>query len=152
MHTIKYIIIISYGRFILFEQIDKTFYKPAANCASFITSNQRIHAWISAFAEIIYNGEGKRDKHVSWIDKKDNNDNKIVQTEFVVSDKSIGALDYGQDNCMYKIVLYLTTGKIVIQGRDWETFCDEKFNSCMKIVEGHIQKQAGTDKIFSKGR
>jgi len=110
------------------------------------------HAWISAFAEIIYDGEGKRDKHVSWIDKNDNNDNKIVQTEFVVSDKDIiGAVDYGQ-YCLYKIVLYLTTGKIVIQGRDWETFCDEKFNSCMKIVEGHIQKQAGTDKIFSKGR
>jgi hypothetical protein len=58
------------GRLIQIEHIDKSFYRGRSNCTSFITSNKRVHAWISAIAEVIYNGEGKKNSNVAWIDKK----------------------------------------------------------------------------------
>ncbi|VDI57496.1 Hypothetical predicted protein [Mytilus galloprovincialis] len=68
---------------------------------------------------------------VNWIDKKDNND-KIVQTEFILTDKTKEILE--DDNFIYKIIVYLTTGKIMIQGKHWENFCDNKFEECKSLV------------------
>lgn len=105
----------SNSRIIPFEAIDKDIYKANANCACFITSEKRIHAWIAAVAELIFVAEGKNEKNMfNWIDKKDNTD-KIVQTHFILTDKTKEILE--DDNFIYKIIVYLTTGKIMIQGK-----------------------------------
>ncbi|CAG2244037.1 unnamed protein product [Mytilus edulis] len=134
----------SNGKIIPFEYIDKSFYKQKGNCASFITSNTRIHAWISAFGDLIYNKEGNG-FDVTWIDKKAENE-KIIQTEFVVSN----SLD-SDDDFLYKIIIYLTTGKILIQGKGWETFCDNKFQACKQLVDNLISKldKKGNDNCVS---
>ncbi|CAG2243827.1 unnamed protein product [Mytilus edulis] len=123
--------------------IDKSFYKQKGNCARFITSNTRIHAWISAFGDLIYNKEGNG-FDVTWIDKKAENE-KIIQTEFVVSN----SLD-SDDDFLYKIIIYLTTGKILIQGKGWETFCNNKFQACKQLVDNLINKdKKGNDNCVS---
>ena len=119
------------SRLIQIEHIDKSFYRARSNCTSFITSNKRVHAWISA---VIYNGEGKKNSNVAWIDKKDNHNN-IVQTEFVVSDKNS---DFRDDDLMYKVLIYLTTGNILIQGKNWELVCDNEFSACKSLVDLYV--------------
>lgn len=119
------------GRVIPFEQIEKGFYKSTANCVTFVTNNKRIHMWIHAFAELVYNQEGKGEKFVRWIDKKDQND-KIVQTEFIVYDEDNDPLL--DDAHLYKVIVYITNGKIMIQGKEWEDFCDRKFQQSLAIV------------------
>ena len=121
------------GKTIPFEEIDMSLYKTNANCVCFITSNSRIHAWISAIAEVIYLQEGSGNKNVVWTDKKDNK-NKIVQTEFVISDNCISDCT-DPDDFMYKVIIYLSTGKILIQGKLWESFCNQQFKKCKLKVD-----------------
>ncbi|CAG2207351.1 unnamed protein product [Mytilus edulis] len=122
------------GKVIPFEEIDLGLYKPNANCACFITSNSRIHAWITAIAEVIYIKEGKGNKNVVWTDKTDSN-NKIVQTEFVISDSNtLESKVVDPDDFLYKVIIYLTTGKILTQGKLWESFCNHQFEKCKLLV------------------
>ena len=44
----------SSGRIIHFETVDKTIYQGRANCTCFVTSEDKIHYWIIALAEIIW--------------------------------------------------------------------------------------------------
>lgn len=108
-------------------------YKTNANCVCFITSNSRIHAWISAIAEVIYLQEGSGSKNVVWTDKRDNK-TKTVQTEFVISDNCISDCT-DLDDFLYKVIIYLSTGNILIQGKLWESFCNQQFKKCKLKVD-----------------
>jgi len=52
----------------------------------------------------------------------------MIQTDFIVSDNNSTSSDTN-DDFLYKVVVYLTTGKIMIQGKSYEAFCDGYFNT-----------------------
>ena len=118
----------SSGRLIPFESIDKSLYKKQANCVCFITSNGRIHAWISVLAERLCNQLGSTPEYdVSWKDQKENE-----CTEFRVHDgRSVSA---SSDDFLYKVIVYLSTGKIMIQGKAYEYWCSQEFLPCLETV------------------
>ena len=72
-------------------------------------------------------------KDVIWRDRKDSND-FITQTEFIVTDSK----EDEDDNFLCKVIVYLTTGKVMVQGSEWEMFCDNYFNKCLNIVNDQI--------------
>lgn len=97
-----------------FEAIDKTIYKSSGNCVCFITSEKRIHAWMRSIAQRLYFDLRSTNKYnVIWRDHKDKS--AIIHTEFIVSDSLIDTEDTG-DDFLYKVIVYLTTGKVLIQG------------------------------------
>ena len=49
-----------------------------------------------------------------------------------MSEKSENVTD--NEEILYKVVFYLTTGKIMIQGKAWESICDKHFNKCLQLV------------------
>ena len=120
------------GKFIPFEAIDLTLYKRAANCTSFVTSRTRIHHWItvigqrlSAISDVVF--EWKHDEP--------------TKTEFAVHDKRLGS---EEDELDYRITVYLTTGKILIQGRRYEQWCDREFGLCLDMVNNMASQLAPT--------
>jgi len=67
---------------------------------------------------------------VAWRDVR-NDKSIMIQTDFIVSDNNSTSSDTN-DDFLYKVVVYLTTGKIMIQGKSYEAFCDGYFNTCLK--------------------
>lgn len=121
----------STGRLIPFEQIDKSIYKKKANCVCFKTTNNRIHAWIIALHESLYLGFGVNGKYkVVWRDHEED-DKHIISTEFILSDHDE---EFG-DVLKYKVFVYLTTGKIMVQGTAYEKWCDSEFDKCRQKVD-----------------
>ena len=119
-----------------FEAIDKTIYKSSGNCVCFITSEKRIHAWMRSIAQRLYFDLRSTNKYnVIWRDHKDKS--AIIHTEFIVSDSLIDTEDTG-DDFLYKVIVYLTTGKVLIQGKCHEEFCDNEFPKCLGLVNEYI--------------
>ena len=100
------------GKLLPYELIDKSIYRQAAHCVCFITSNERVHAWISSLAHCLYLTSDSRYK-VEWRDRKEKD--SIVQTEFMVRDLCNNG-EFEGDDFLYKVIVYLTTGKILVQG------------------------------------
>lgn len=56
-----------------------------------------------------------------------------------MSEKSENVMD--NEEILYKVVFYLTTGKIMIQGKAWESFCDKYFNKCLQLVNDQYNSE-----------
>ena len=120
----------SAGNYIPFESIDKSIYTDQGNCACFITSEDRIHYWISAIAQILWVKSGDK-FDIIWRGRKDDKRNIINQTEFIVHDKQ----NPTDEDFLYKVIVYLTTGKVFIQGKEGQHFCDNYFEPCLRFSE-----------------
>ena len=111
-------------------------YKNNGNCVCFITSEKRMHAWLKAVAHILYYDLGnKPNNNVIWRDRTEKS--SIVHTECIVSDNTVG-LDSGDDDFVYKVIFYLTTGKIMIQGKGYDLFCGQIFKECFRLVNEYL--------------
>ena len=119
------------GKSIPVEEINYGLYKKAANCVCFLTTNQRILAWISTLAQRLCYEKGQEDDklEVIWRDVCEDGSSK-VQTEFIVSKKQPAS----EGEFCYKVIVYLTTGKIMIQGKDYMSWCENEFPHCVKMV------------------
>ena len=55
------------------------------------------------------------------------------------------------DDFLYKVILYLTTGKVLIQGKGHEEFCDNEFPKCLGLVNEYtnIPYTANNDIVHS---
>ena len=120
----------SAGNYIPFESIDKSIYTDQGNCACFITSEDRIHYWISVIAQILWVKSGDK-FDIIWRGRKDDKRNIISQTEFIVHDKQ----NPTDEDFLYKVIVYLTTGKVFIQGKEGQHFCDNYFEPCLRFTE-----------------
>lgn len=123
---------LSSGRNIPFEAIDNKLYKANSNCTCFITSERRIHAWIKALAEILYIDQSKGD--VIWRDHKDESDTHIVHTEIIIYDGKKPESD-SEGDISFKVIIYLTTGKVMVQGKKFELFGELYFDKCLQLVK-----------------
>ena len=138
----------NYGRLIPFEKIDKSIYKAKANCTCFITSEESIQLWIISLTKHLWE-DFKGQFHTGWVEKKDDSD-AICQTEFIVSDvKSSDSKD--EDDFLYKVIVYIQTGKIMVQGRAWKLFCDSVFAQCLEYVTKIKSKYVEKDNIQTIG-
>ena len=114
-----------------FEAIDKKIINREETVC-FITSEKRIHAWMTSIAQPLYFELGSTNRYnVIWRDHKEKS--SIIHTEFVVSDSSIDTEGTG-DDFLYKVILYHTTGKVLIQGKGHDEFCDNEFPKCLGLV------------------
>lgn len=119
------------GKRIPFEQIDKSLYKKQANCVCFLTSETRIHGWIVTLAERLYGSLRQSGRcNVVWNDKEGTDG--WEHTEFSVYDSEIASQD--GDDFMYKVIVYLTCGKIMVQGKQYESWCDDEFETSLTTV------------------
>ena len=124
------------GRLVPFETIDTSIYTANSNCTCFLTSEKRVHAWIQALAETLYIDLGSDPKYVvAWRDVR-NDKSIMIQTEIIVSDNNSTSSDTN-DDFLYKVVVYFTTGKIMIQGKSYEAFCDGYFDTCLNQVNNY---------------
>jgi hypothetical protein len=82
---------------------------------------------------------------IVWRERKEGKSDNISQTEFIVSDK-LSTSD-NEDDFIYKVIVYLSTGKVMIQGREWQHFCDHVFEKCLKNIVGTLD---GHDQTFLK--
>ena len=101
-----------------------------ANYTSFLTSEKRMYYWIATVADVLWT-KGDNTFDINWRDRKEPNES-ISQTELIVSEKSKNVTD--NEKMLYQVVFYLITGKIMIQGKAWESFCDKHFNKCLQLV------------------
>ena len=126
-----------------FERIDYSLYRDAANCAVFITSINRILVWIHALGVLLVKEKGgNHNINVNWNDTKSND--TIEKTEFEFhSTESLG--DYEGDTLLYKVIVYLTTGKIMIQGKGYRAWCENQFQKTLKFFDNCIQNPNQTD-------
>ena len=131
------------GAVLPFEAIDKTIFKSRGNCVCFITSEKRIHAWMKSIAQRLYFELGSTNKYnVIWRGHKEKS--SIIHTECIVSDSSIDTEGTGVD-FLYKVILYLTTGKVLIQGKGNEEFCDNEFPKCLGLVNEYTNIPSTTN-------
>ncbi|VDI81985.1 Hypothetical predicted protein [Mytilus galloprovincialis] len=116
-----------------FEKIDLSLCRKAAYCTIFITSRERMHFWLHALGQsIIIGNKNNPSVKVDWHDSTAQGITE--RTEFEVhSSESIG--DYEGDTLMYKVIVYLTTGKIMIQGKFFQQWCLNEFEKTLQIVE-----------------
>jgi hypothetical protein len=102
-----------------------------------LTSESRIHAWIKALAEVLYIDLGSTsDSKVVWRDHKDKSN--IVHTEFTVNDKCKEADTSNED--MFKVIAYITTRKVIIQGKGYAIFGTKFFSKCLNLVNAYVTK------------
>ena len=119
------------GKTIPFEDIDISLYRKQANCVSFITSTNRIHAWVLVLAERLYGVLNLSDEYnVVWVDKA--GADGCAQTEFCVHDGNAESED--GDDFLYKVIVYLSCGKVMVQGKRFKDWCDEEFALCLAAV------------------
>ena len=130
------------GKLIPVEEIVLGLYKKGANCVCFLTNEERIHGWISILAERLYNEKGQNDERyeVIWRDVYEDTTPNKLQTEFIVSKKQIET--ESESTFVYKVIVYLTAGKIMVQGKEFSTWCKEEFNVCLKMVDQLMSSNA----------
>ena len=106
------------GKIIPYEACDINLYKRQARCTCFVTTHKRIHSWVVAIGEGL---AATANIQVQW--KAD-----AVKSEFIVDETET------DDEVAYRIVVYTTTGKILIQGKRYTSWCDEQFAMCLSKV------------------
>lgn len=89
IHNLKkiYVVNVSYrknqksnnGTPLPLEKIDESIYKNYANCTCFVTTENRVHLWIAALADIVW-VEASDTNDIVWRDRTDKTGDKINQT------------------------------------------------------------------------
>ena len=119
------------GRVIPFEAIVPGLYRANAHCSCFITNESRMHPWISAVADILYKESCSNDTlSIMWQDTM--GENAVQSTEFIVYEH-LDSIDT-EDDFLYKVIFFLTTGKIMVQGKAYNKWCRELFSTCLDTV------------------
>ena len=107
-------------------------YNKQANCTVFLTSVKRMHFLLFALASRLYEHKGQKEEYVvQWYDFLDNG--MPQHTELLVSVPCNEEND--TDSFEYKVIVFLTTGKIMIQGAKYNNWCSEEFYETLKIVD-----------------
>ena len=115
-----------------YETIDYSIYREAANCVVFLTSVSRMHFWILAFVQgLVKIKQGSQDHQVKWTDFP-LGDEKPEKTEFQVYVKDD---EYEEEFVLwYKVIVYITVGKVMVQGKGYRSWCEEEFPITLDIV------------------
>jgi len=115
-----------------FEAIDLSIYRPSAKCLAFSTSEDRLLLWITAFQYRYHELTGNAaDFKVTWAEQDSPSSaskcDKIIihLTRFTST---------GEEQ-LVTITVYLTTGRIQIQGKKYEEWSKFEFPVLLNIVK-----------------
>ncbi|MES9902417.1 MAG: hypothetical protein ABW168_07010, partial [Sedimenticola sp.] len=123
----------NHGRLMPFESIDTSLYEKKAFCTCFLTSEERIYIWTYVLAQKLYVQLGNSDNYiVNWSDFPLTG--TPAQTEFIV--RTTKSPD--DDDLLYKVIIYFTTGKVMIQGKDFTRWCFDQFDLTKQEVDNHM--------------
>ena len=74
-----------------------------------------------------------------------------VQTEFILKENVIDS----EEDVLHKVIVYFTTGKIMVQGKAYQTWCDEEFSETLdlvnKIMQNPTESSCEDNQILSGG-
>ena len=115
---------------VLFEEIDLSTYKPTAKVASFQTSEDRLLLWIKIFAVRYFDLLNNNGYRVSWQEQESyscpNKSDKIIL--------HICAVDNNTEDRLLTISIFISTGRIMIQGKKFAEWSRDEFPTLLSIV------------------
>jgi hypothetical protein len=115
-----------------FEKINATLYEESANIATFFTSEERLLPWLRALGILFFDNIGKMNEiKITWQDHPENWDNP----DNVQNSVKIEVIDAESDSLLYNVTVFITTGTIRIQGKNFELFTNYHFPLLLKLVE-----------------
>lgn len=115
------------SRNVQFEQIDNEIYKKEAKLSGFLTSEERIVHWLNVFSHRYFQQlAGTNDFFVTWEDVSTSDEDK--------SDKVIITIIYKKHK-LINITVFLTTGRIQIQGYYHMFWVEKEFNNILNAVD-----------------
>ena len=80
------------------------------------------------------NIDGHEQYTIIWKDTYLEGDTHPMSTEFIVGENESSGKD---DDFLYKVVIFLTTGKIMAQGKTYNKWCKEHFQKCRERINGN---------------
>ena len=115
-----------------YESIDLSVYKPSAKCLGFTTSECRLLHWITTFAQRYHslltgNASGYK---VIW-KEQDNNHSASKCDKIVINLLKETA---SPDELLVVITVFITTGRILVQGKGHEDWSKHEFPALLDIV------------------
>lgn len=115
---------------VLFEEIDLSTYKPTAKVASFSTSEDRLLVWIKTFAIRYYNHLNTMGYRVSWQEQESyscpTKSDKIIL--------HIYALEDNNEEQIITLSIFISTGRIMVQGKRFAEWSHDEFPTLLSIV------------------
>lgn len=121
-----------------FESIDHTIYKATANCLGFSTSENRLPLWIAALQhryEIIGNAAAYK---VAWEEE----DNPTLSSKCEkITIRLLENTRTGEEEKLVVITVYVTTGRILVQGKKFEEWSKYEFPMLFNKVENLDKKK-----------
>ena len=98
-----------------------------------------MHFWILALVQrLVQIKQGSQDHQVKWTDFP-LGDEKPEKTEFQVYVKDD---EYEEEFVLwYKVIVYITVGKVMVQGKGYRSWCEEEFLITLDIVNSLIAEK-----------
>ena len=114
----------------LFEEIDLSTYKPTAKVASFLTSENRLLLWIKIFAVRYFDHLNNQGYRVSWQEQESyscpTKSDKIIL--------HVCAVENDTEEQLFTISVFISTGRIMIQGKKFADWSRDEFPTLLSIV------------------
>lgn len=122
-----------------FEAIDLSVYQPSARCLAFRTSEERLLLWISAFANryndlLTGNSAGYK---VIW-EEQDGYGSQSKYDKIIIH---LVAKTTAFEEQLVVITIYVTTGRIMVQGKKFEDWSTHEFPVLLDIVNSLSARQ-----------
>ena len=115
---------------VLFEEIDSSTYKPNAKVVSFKTSEVRLLLWIKTFALRYYEYLNTMGYLVSWQEQESyscaTKSDKIIL--------HISTADEQNEEQLVTVSVFISTGRIMIQGKKFAEWSSDEFPALLAIV------------------
>lgn len=132
---------------VLFEAIDFSAYKTAAKVVSFVTSEDRLLLWIKTFAVRYFDHLNVMGYRVTWQEQESHS----CPTK---SDKIIMHIHEEENNIedqMVTITIFISTGRIMVQGKKFAEWSQQEFPALLSIVNslgssGNLSAVSAKDK------
>lgn len=118
-----------------FESIDLSIYKPSAKCLAFLTSEKRLPLWIAAlryrYCEII----GKKAEYeVTW-EEQNTEDSPSSKPKCGKISIHLTKKPSTGEETLVAITVFVTTGRIQVQGKKFEEWGKYEFPPLLDIVD-----------------
>ena len=115
-----------------FETIDLSIYRPSAKCLAFSTSEDRLLLWITAFQYRYHELTGNAAEYkVTW-EEQDSPSSASKCDKIIIH--LIRLTSTGEEQ-LVTITVYLTTGRIQVQGKKYEEWSEFEFPVLLNIVK-----------------
>ena len=115
-----------------FETIDLSIYRPSAKCLAFSTSEDRLLLWITAFQYRYHELTGNAAEYkVTW-EEQDSPSATSKCDKIIIH--LIRLTSTGEEQ-LVTITVYLTTGRIQVQGKKFEEWSEFEFPVLLNIVK-----------------